>query len=330
MRRRRLIAIAAGCMSAMAFGAPAVLLGQPNQLPLIAMLIGSNPKISSARFFLDGLSQLGYLESKDYRLEVRYAEQHPERLRPLADELIGLHPTVIFADDISSAIPLSQVTSTIPIVCAMLGDPVKSGLATSLAHPGGNVTGLSNFVVDLLGKEIEIAAQAIADPRTVGLLIDNQEMGISSAEQRAEGEAAARKLGLAFVSSEVRSEAEIEGAFGSLAKAGAQIIVVPASSTFVGQRKRLIESEEAVRLPVVFPFRFFATEGGYISYGMSPPDNFRRAATYVVTILRGAEPGSLPIEFPTKFQLVVNIKTAKALGITVPDTILARADEVIE
>jgi len=137
-------------------------------------------------------------------------------------------------------------------------------------------------------------------------------------------------LGLAFVSSEVRSEAEIEGAFESLAKAGAQIIVVPANSTFVGQRKRLIASEEAVRVPVVFPFRFFATDGGYISYGMSPPDNFRRAATYVVRILRGAEPGSLPIEFPTKFQLVVNMKTAKALGITVPTTVLARADEVIE
>jgi len=137
-------------------------------------------------------------------------------------------------------------------------------------------------------------------------------------------------LGLAFVSSEVRSEAEIEAGFESLAKAGAQIIVVPVSSTFVGQRKRLIESEEAVQLPVVFPLRFFATDGGYISYGMSPPDNFRRAATYVVKILKGAEPGSLPIEFPTKFQLVVNIKTAKALGLTVPTTLLARADEVIE
>jgi putative ABC transport system substrate-binding protein len=128
----------------------------------------------------------------------------------------------------------------------------------------------------------------------------------------------------------VRSEAEIEAGFESLAKAGAQIIVVPASSMFVGQRKRLIESEEAVRLPVVFPLRFFATDGGYISYGMSPPDNFRRAAPYVVRILKGAEPGSLPIEFPTKFQLVVNIKTAKALGLTVPATFLARADEVIE
>jgi putative tryptophan/tyrosine transport system substrate-binding protein len=129
----------------------------------------------------------------------------------------------------------------------------------------------------LIGKAVEIAAQAIIDPRTVGLLVDSQEVG--SEEQRADGEAAARNLGLAFVSSEVRSEAEIEAGFESLAKAGAQIIVVPASATFVGQRKRLIEAEEAVPLPVVFPFRFFATDGGYISYGMSPPDNFRRAAT---------------------------------------------------
>jgi len=294
------------------------------------MLIGSNPKISSSRFFLDELSKLGYVQSKDYRLEARYAEQHPERLRPLAEELVGLHPTVIFADDANSAIPLSQVTSTIPIVSAMLVDPVKAGLAKSLARPGGNVTGLSNYVEGLLGKQIEIAAQAITDPRTVGLLVDSQQVAWSSEEQRAEGEAAARKLGLAFVSSEVRSEAEIEAGFESLAKAGAQIIVVPASSMFVGQRKRLIESEEAVRLPVVFPLRFFATDGGYISYGMSPPDNFRRAATYVVRILKGAEPGSLPIEFPTKFQLVVNIKTAKALALTVPTTFLARADEVIE
>jgi putative tryptophan/tyrosine transport system substrate-binding protein len=294
------------------------------------MLIGSNPKISSSRFFLDDLLKLGYVESKNYRLEARYAEQHRERLRPLAEELVSLHPTVIFADDLDSAISLSQVTSTIPIVCAMLGDPVKSGLAASLAHPGGNVTGLSNLVEGLLGKEIEIAAQAITDPRTVGLLVDSQEVGMSSVEQRVEGEAAARKLGLAFVSSEVRSEAEIEAGFESLAKAGAQIIVVPASATFVGQRKRLVESEEAVRLPVVFPFRFFATDGGYVSYGMSPPDNFRRAATYVVRILKGAEPGSLPIEFPTKFQLVVNIKTAKVLGLSVPTPLLARADEVIE
>src|SRR5262249_6144268 len=190
MRRRCLIAIAAGSMSAMALGAPAVLLGQPNQLPLIAMLIGSNPKISSSRFFLDELSKLGYVQSKDYRLEARYAEQHPERLRPLAEELVGLHPTVIFADDANSAIPLSQVTSTIPIVSAMLVDPVKAGLAKSLARPGGNVTGLSNYVEGLLGKQIEIAAQAITDPRTVGLLVDSQQVAWSSEEQRAESEAA--------------------------------------------------------------------------------------------------------------------------------------------
>jgi putative ABC transport system substrate-binding protein len=210
----------------------------------------------------------------------------------------------------------------------MLADPVKAGLAASLAHPGGNVTGLSNFVEDLIGKTIEIAAQAITDPRTVGLLVDSQES--NSEEHRADGEAAARRLGLAFVSSEVHGEAEIEAGFASLAKAGAQIIVVAPSATFVGQRKRLIESEKAVRLPVVFPFRYFATDGGLISYGMSPQDNFRRAATFVVRILNGAEPGSLPIEFPTKFQLVVNIKTATALGFTLPTNFLVGADEVIE
>ena len=144
MRRRRLIAIAAGSMSAIALGAPAVLLGQSNQLPLIAMLIGSNPTISSSRFFIDGLSKLGWVEAKDYRLEARYAEQHRERLQHLAEELVNLHPTIIFADDIESAVPLSQATSTIPIVCAMLSDPVRAGLAASMAHPGGNVTGLAS------------------------------------------------------------------------------------------------------------------------------------------------------------------------------------------
>jgi putative tryptophan/tyrosine transport system substrate-binding protein len=330
MRRRRLITIAAGSMSAVALGAPAVLLGQSNQLPLIAMLIGSNPKISSSRFFLEGLSKLGYVESKDYRLEVRYAEQHRERLRPLAKELVSLHPTVIFADALDGAVQLSQVTSTIPIVCAMMVDPVKAGLAASMAHPGGNVTGLAYPAEGMVGKEMEIAAQAIADPRTVGLLLDSRTVGESWEEQRTEGEAAARKLAVTFISSEVHTEAEIEAGFDYLVKAGAQVIVVPPSGLFVGQRKRLIASEEAARLPVVFPFRFFATDGGYISYGMSPPDNFRRAATYVVKILKGAEPGSLPIEFPTKFELVVNLKTAKALGINVPPDLLARADEVIE
>ena len=299
-----------------------------NQLPLIAMLIGLNAAISSARFFLAGLADLGYEESKNYRLAARYAEQRPERLTPLAEELVRLHPTVIFADDVGSALPASKITSSIPIVSAMLGDPVKAGLVKSLARPGGNVTGLSSDVEGLVGKQMEIAVQAVPGAALIGLLLETSYAGWN--EQRTEADAAAQRLGISLIVAEAENPADLTAAFEQISKSGAQVAVVPASPLFVGQRRILVALAATTRLPVIYSFPFFAEDGGYISYGVRATDNFRRAARFVDKILKGAKPGDLPIEFPTKLDLVINLKTASALGLTVPPLLFARADEVIE
>jgi putative tryptophan/tyrosine transport system substrate-binding protein len=298
------------------------------QAPLIGMLIGSNPKISSARYFLSGLADLGYVEGRDYRLEVRYAEQDSSRLPTLAKGLVALNPSVIFADDIASAIPASKATRTIPIVCPMLGDPVAAGLAKTLSHPGGNVTGVSSGVHGLLSKQIEIATQLSTEVTTIGVLL--QRSYLNWQNQQRESDEAAHKLNVKLIFSDVQTSDDVAPAFDHLAKTGAQIVVITPAPMFVAERRQILLLQQRERLPTLGPFRLFAQDGALASYGISAAANFRRAASFVDRILKGAHAGDLPVEFPTKLELIINLKTAKALGLTVPPAVLAQADEVIE
>jgi putative tryptophan/tyrosine transport system substrate-binding protein len=326
MRRRSVVI---GLLSAVGTGLAVQALAQESgQPPLIGMLIGSNPKISSARYFLSGLADLGYVESRDYRLEARYAEQDPGRLPSLAKELVALNPSVIFADDIGSAIPASKATSTIPIVCAMCGDPVAAGLAKTMSHPGGNVTGLSSNVHGLLSKQIAVAAQLSADVRTIGVLL--QRSYLNWRNQQREADEAAQKLNVKLIFGNVQTSDDLSSAFDHLAKTGAQVVVITPAPMFVAERRRVSMLQRRERVPTLGPFRLFAQDGALASYGISAAANFRRAASFVDRILKGAHAADLPFEFPTTLELILNLKTAKALGLTVPPALLAQADEVIE
>jgi len=326
--RRRDFVFTLGIVPVAAVAPRAGVAEQIQHLPLIAMLISTNPEISAARFFLGGLKELGYEEGKNYHLVARYAEVNAERLPGLAEELVRLKPSVLFANDIGAALPASRATSAIPIVCPMLADPVQVGLVASLSRPARNVTGLSSDAPGLLGKQIETASQAITGATKLGLLLDTSDF--RSAERRQEAEAAARQLNVAVVIGEASSLAGLEAAVEQIRRAGAPVMVVPPSPLTVGERKRIIALAASARLPAVYSLRFFATDGGLISYGVNAADNFRRAATYVDKILKGAAPGELPVEFPNKLELVINLKTANALGLNIPPALLARADEVIE
>jgi putative tryptophan/tyrosine transport system substrate-binding protein len=293
--------------------------------------LGGSSGAATARIvaaFLDGMRSHGYVEGRDFEMDYRWFEGHLERMSALAEELVRLKPDVIFATIVQAASAASGATKTIPIVCPMLVDPVRSGLIKSDARPGGNVTGLLVFVEGLPGKQLELVLDLIPDAKKIGLAVNPD--NTVSLSQRRELELAAAAKDIKIVSIEVRTPENVDSIFPKLAKERVDAAIVLRDTVFYSQRARLAASAMAVRLPTVYGFREHVEDGGLISYGISLPENFRRAADYVVKILKGAKPGDLPIEFPTKLELVLNLRTAKALGIDVPPTLLARADEVIE
>jgi len=229
------------------------------------------------------------------------------------------------------ALAAKQATRTLPVVFASASDPVGSGLVTSLARPGGNVTGLSNVAPELVGKGLELLKQAAPGISRVAALWERG--GVDERAERQtlmEGEVAGRALGVHFHSVEVRQPADFDRAFSDMARARAEALTVFPSLMFFNERKQLAGRAAKNRLPAVYPSREFVDAGGLMSYGPNRADLFRRAATYVDKILKGAKPADLPVEQPTKFELVINVKAAKALGLTIPPSVLARADEVIE
>jgi putative ABC transport system substrate-binding protein len=281
--------------------------------------------------FLQGLRDHGYVEGRNVVIEYRSAEGKIERLPALAAELVGLKVDVIVAAVTVAALAAQQATRTVPIVFGAVSDPVATGLVASFARPGGNVTGLSFFAPELVGKSMELLKQAAPGVNRVAVLW--QSAGFSEHQGKAlrkAAEGAARVLGVRLQVVEARGPDDFDRAFAEIARARADALMVPTSATFTQARGRLVDLAAKGRLPAVYPSREFVDAGGLLAYGPNVSDLFRRAATYVDKILKGAKPGDLPIEQPTKFELVINLKTAKALGLTIPPSLLQRADEVIE
>ena len=292
-------------------------------------LAASPPNLHEA--FRQGLRDLGYVEGRNVVIEYRDAEGKPERLPALAAELVALKVDVIVAGSTPHALAAKQATRTLPIVFIGAGDPVTDGLVTSLARPGGNVTGLSSLTPERVGKCLELLTQAVPGVSRVAVLWQPGAVGERTERDTLKGaEVAARALGVRLQFVEARGPADIDRAFADMTRARAGALTVWTTAMLVSERGRLVALAAKNRLPGVYTLREFVDAGGLMSYGHSQADLNRRAATYVDKVLKGAKPADLPVEQPTKFDLVINLKTAKALGLTIPPSVLARADHVVE
>ena len=291
--------------------------------------VAASPHIQQA--FLQGLRDLGYVEGRNVVIESRSAEGKLERLPALAAELVALKVDVIVAGGTSQVRAAQQATRTIPIVFAISLDPVTDGFVTSLARPGGNVTGLSLLAPQLVAKRLELLTQAVPGVSRVAVLWHPGAFGDrTEKDMLKEVEVAARGLAVRLQYLEARRPDDFDRAFSEMTRARAGALIVLPSPMFLGERRRLADLAAQNRLPAVYPFRESVDAGGLMSYGPDFVDLFRRAATYVDRILKGTKPGDLPVEQPTKFQLLINLKAARALGLTIPPSVLARADEVVE
>jgi putative tryptophan/tyrosine transport system substrate-binding protein len=291
--------------------------------------MAANPHLHEA--FRQGLRDLGYIEGRNLVIEYRDAEGKPERLLALAAQLVALKVDVIVAINTPAVLAIKQTTMTVPIVFAAVGDPVGSGLVTSLPRPGGNVTGLSGFAPKLVGKRMELLKQAVPGVKRIAVLWQPDAFGDrTETDMLKEAEVSARALGVRLQFVEARSPADLERVFSDMARERAPALTVLPSTMFLGERSRLVELAAKNRLPAFYPTREYVDAGGLMSYGSNIADSFRRAATYVDKILKGAKPGDLPVEQPTKFELLINVKTARALGVKIPPSVLGRADHIIE
>jgi ABC-type uncharacterized transport system substrate-binding protein len=299
---------------------------QPKTLPRVGYLgLIENPDFDAA--FRKGLHEQGYVEGQTIHLEYRYAGGRVERLAELATELVNLKVDVIVASSTLAIEAAKQATKTIPIVFPVTPDPVASGFVTSLARPGANITGLSILALDLAGKRVELLKEVIPRISRVAVLWNPTNSGGTLALK--ETEAAAKGLGIRLQTLEVRGPNDFESAFRAATKEQAGALIVLPDNVFGSQRGRLSDLGIKHRLPEIFPTGEYVEAGGLMSYGPRASDLYQRAATYVDKILKGAKPADLPVEQPTKFEFIVNLKTAKQIGLTIPPNVLARADRVI-
>jgi len=278
--------------------------------------------------FPEGLRAHGYVEGRTLLLEHRWADGNQERLPVLAQELARLPLDVIVTTSAPAILAVKGATTTIPIVFAGTSDPVRTGFAASLARPGGNLTGLSLMAPDLAGKRLELIKSVVPGAARIAMLWNASDQGMAIRVEQAQ--LAAPAVHVTLLSPELRTPADLESAFVTLTKDRPDALLVFVDPFTVSHRRRIVDFAAASRLPAIYEDRAFLNAGGLISYGPSIEDICRRAATYVDKILKGAKPADLPIEQPTKFELIINLNTAKMLGLTVPETLLARADEVIE
>ena len=301
------------------------------KLRRVGWLTGGSPKTHAKLLeaFREGMRERGWVEGRDFALELRWAEGKLERLPALAADLVRSKPDVIVTAANVVHLAVKKETSTIPIVMATGADPIASGLVTSLARPGGNVTGLTGFFEATPVKMLELAAALVGKGARVVILVDLHSP-FSRGEYRPEIERAAKAFGFRPEYAVVGTADELRQAIGKLGKNPPGVLVVPAGAMFFAVRDDLVKSASVLKVPVIYPFEECVDAGGLISYAISLPETYRRAAGYVDKILRGAKPGELPIEQPTRLSLAVNLKTARQLGITIPPTVLVRADRVIE
>jgi putative ABC transport system substrate-binding protein len=319
-RRAFLAAIAGGLLAA-----PLAVEAQEAGKSARIGLLGDVPSFLDEAF-REGLRELGYIEGQNIVIERRSAEWKYERLPGLAADLVRLKVDVIVAASPAATKAAKQATSTIPIVFTVSGDPVADGFVASLARPGGNITGLATIGPELVGKQLEM----LNTPRWVlgfWRTATRETLGATPLRQAV---GSARGLGVQLHSLEARTPSEIETAFAAMRRQRVDGILVLRDAVFRAQRAQIIDLAAKNRLPAVYGLREEAEAGGLIAYGASVPQLYRRAATYVDRILKGAKPADLPVEQPTEFELVINLKTAKALGLTIPPSLLQRADQVIE
>ena len=301
---------------------------QPAKIPRIGILIASSAFSFSARIdaFRQRLRELGYVEGKNIVIEYRYAEGNLERLPNLAAELVRLKVDVIVTTG-TATLAAKKASTAIPIVFGAAPDPVGAGLVSSLARPGGNITGLSTMAQDLDGKRLELLKEAFPKITQVAFLWEPG--GVGGSRPLTDMEAAAKTLGLKLISLEVRSLDDFERAFARTKRDGAQALLTFPHPLVNTQQRQILDFAAKNRLPAMYATSEFVEAGGLMSYAPSYTDLFRRVADYVDKILKGAKPGELSVEQPTKFEFIINLKTAKQMGLTIPPNVLARADKVI-
>jgi putative ABC transport system substrate-binding protein len=278
--------------------------------------------------FADGLRRLGYAEGQNVDVDYRYAAGEVEQLKSLAQDLIALKPDMLVGSEPSAARALKSVAPTLPIVCLALTDALIPDLIASYARPAGTVTGMAQSVEGVTGKLVEVALEIIPGAVRIGFLSNPAGASMRLFAQIVDTAAGAR--GIAVLTEDVSTAGQLAPAFDRFRRQGTQAVIVPANGLFRVQRAQLAQLALAARLPTISAERQYVEAGLLASYGVNEGENYRRAAGYVDRILKGAKPGDLPVEFPTRVELTINLRTAKALGLTVPPSLLARADEVIE
>jgi putative tryptophan/tyrosine transport system substrate-binding protein len=303
---------------------------QPGKVLRIGLLSPFSPSDTALwhQAFRQGLRDLGWVEGQNISIEYRYAEGRSDRLPNLAADLVRLKVDIIVASGTTDALAAKNVTRAIPIVMASAGDPFASGLVESLARPGGNITGLSQMAPELAGKRLELLKEMVPKLSRVAVLWNPQ--GPSSIPSWKEIQLPARQLGVQLHSLEVRSPNDFDKAFGDATKARAGALAIMPDQVFITNLKRIADFAVKSHLPSIFHLREFVDAGGLVAYGPDRSDLFRRAAIYVDKILKGAKPADLPVQQPMKFELVINLKTAKQIGLTIPQSVLYRADKVIK
>jgi putative ABC transport system substrate-binding protein len=325
MRRREIIRVLGGA----AFW-PLSASAQIKRRPLIAWLSGGSTKVTRAYAadFLDGMRELGYVEGQNFEMVYRIAELLPERLPAMAEDVVRLKPDVIVAASVNAAVPARNATSVIPIICPALADAVHLGLIASEARPGGNVTGIEPYVPGLPAKQMQFAREIAPGASRIGLLTNMQDQ--KAPPQRQELEAAAKALEMTTVDADVNRTEEVDDALQALASHRVDLVVILQTTLLLNLGRRIAEWAVEKRLPTIFGYREHVVVGGLISYGVDLRWCYRRGAYFVDRVLRGTPPGELPVEFPTRMVLSINLKTAKAIGLKVPELFLSHADEVIE
>jgi len=329
MRRRKFIALLGGATVGASRPLPAFAQTSLKR-PLIAAQLGGS-KTGTDRFFggfSQGIRELGYVEGQDYGFEVRYGDGNVSRIPPLIEELVRMKPDIILSGTTAGVIAAKKLSNTMPIVSGDLINPIEFGWAASYARPGGNVTGVLVTVEDLPTKLLALAVEVIPGAKKIGLMVHSANP-IAPALQRGL-DASVNALGVQLTVLEVASPDDLHAAFQRLARERVNVVLMLPDFMFLNERKRIALFAMAERLPTMSPFRENVEDGGLMSYGTNLRESWRRTASFVDKILKGAKPGDLPIEFPTKLELLINLTAAKALELTIPPTLLARADEVIE
>ena len=304
---------------------------QPGKVPRVGLLTSASTAVAATWIdaFRQGLRDLGFIEGKNIVLEIRGGEAKPERISNLAAELVQLKVDIIVTGGLAATHAAKEATNTIPIVMRYDSDPVRRGVVDSLAHPGGNITGLASITQELNGKRFELLAETVPGVKRIAVLTSSRRFAAREGRKYKKMVTAARALGVRLQVLRARDPNTIDSAFLAMKTKHAQALIVIPSKAYIQHREHIIKHAATNRLPAIYFQPIFVENGGLMSYGPDFADEFRRLGIFVDKILRGTKPAGLPVQQPTKFELMINLKTAKQIGLTVPPNVLARANEVI-